>query len=75
MENIVEIKSLNLCVKEGKKEKVIFSDINAAACSSQFIALMFAGLTKKGLKRGDWRFLTEQEVAMLHMQAGSGEEL
>ena len=37
--------------------------------------VMFAGLTKKGLKRGDWRFLTEQEVAMLHMQAGSGEEL
>jgi 23S rRNA pseudouridine2605 synthase len=27
---------------------------------------MFAGLTKKGIKRGDWRFLTEQEVAMLH---------
>ena len=31
--------------------------------------VMFAGLTKKGLKRGDWRFLTEQEVAMLHMGA------
>ena len=29
--------------------------------------VMFAGLTKKGIKRGDWRFLTEQEVAMLHM--------
>ena len=29
--------------------------------------VVFAGLTKKGLKRGDWRFLTEQEVAMLHM--------
>ena len=29
--------------------------------------VMFAGLTKKGLRRGDWRFLTEQEVAMLHM--------
>ncbi len=31
--------------------------------------VMFAGLTKKGLKRGDWRFLTEQEVALLHMGA------
>ena len=31
--------------------------------------VMFAGLTKKGIKRGDWRFLTEQEVAMLHMGA------
>jgi len=29
----------------------------------------FAGLTKKNLKRGDWRFLTEQEVAMLRMGA------
>ena len=29
--------------------------------------VMFAGLTKKGLKRGDWRFLTEKEVAILHM--------
>ena len=27
----------------------------------------FAGLTKKGLKRGDWRFLTELEVNMLRM--------
>lgn len=31
--------------------------------------VMFAGLTKKGLKRGDWRFLTQQEVAMLHMDS------
>ncbi len=27
----------------------------------------FAGLTKKGLRRGDWRFLTENEVNMLRM--------
>lgn len=27
----------------------------------------FAGLTKKGLHRGDWRYLTEQEVNMLRM--------
>ena len=27
----------------------------------------FAGLTKKGLSRGDWRYLTEQEVNMLRM--------
>ena len=27
----------------------------------------FAGLTKKGLKRGDWRYLTEQEVNILRM--------
>jgi pseudouridylate synthase len=27
--------------------------------------VQFAGLTKKNLRRGDWRFLTEQEVEML----------
>jgi 23S rRNA pseudouridine2605 synthase len=29
----------------------------------------FAGITKKSLKRGQWRFLTEQEVAILRMGA------
>lgn len=29
----------------------------------------FAGLTKKGLRRGDWRYLTEQEVNVLRMGA------
>ena len=29
----------------------------------------FAGLTKKNLKRGQWRFLTEQEITMLQMGA------
>ncbi|MBE6287144.1 MAG: pseudouridine synthase [Mediterranea massiliensis] len=29
----------------------------------------FAGLTKKGLRRGDWRFLTEREVNLLRMGA------
>jgi 23S rRNA pseudouridine2605 synthase len=29
--------------------------------------VFFAGLTKKGLKRGDWRYLTEQEVNFLRM--------
>ena len=31
--------------------------------------VFFAGLTKKNLRRGDWRFLTEQEVNMLRMGA------
>ena len=31
--------------------------------------VQFAGLTKKGLRRGDWRFLTEKEVEMLRMGA------
>jgi 23S rRNA pseudouridine2605 synthase len=29
----------------------------------------FAGLTKKNVKRGDWRFLTQDEVNMLKMGA------
>ena len=29
----------------------------------------FAGLTKKGLSRGQWRFLTEKEISMLKMSA------
>jgi len=29
----------------------------------------FAGLTKKGLKRGQWRFLTDKEINMLKMNA------
>jgi len=29
----------------------------------------FAGLTKKGIKRGDWRYLTEGEVNLLRMGA------
>lgn len=29
----------------------------------------FAGLTKKGLNRGQWRFLTEREINMLKMNA------
>ena len=31
--------------------------------------VLFAGLTKKNVKRGDWRFLTQDEVNMLKMGA------
>ncbi|MBO4822521.1 MAG: rRNA pseudouridine synthase [Prevotella sp.] len=31
--------------------------------------VQFAGLTKKNVRRGDWRFLTEKEVEMLRMGA------
>jgi len=36
---------------------------------SKLDRVQFAGLTKKGLKRGDWRFLTQKEVEMLQMGA------
>lgn len=31
--------------------------------------VLFAGLTKKNLRRGDWRYLTEEEVNRLRMGA------
>jgi 23S rRNA pseudouridine2605 synthase len=31
--------------------------------------VFFAGLTKKGLTRGQWRFLTDREISMLKMGA------
>ncbi len=36
---------------------------------SKLDRVYFAGLTKKGLRRGDWRYLTEEEVQMLKMGA------
>ena len=38
-----------------------------AVLEADEINLLFAGLTKKRLRRGDWRFLTEKEVNMLRM--------
>ena len=29
--------------------------------------VFFAGLTKKGLRRGEWRYLTEQELSLIHI--------
>jgi 23S rRNA pseudouridine2605 synthase len=31
--------------------------------------VLFAGLTKKGLRRGEWRFLSEREIGFLKMGA------
>lgn len=35
--------------------------------------VLFAELTKKGLSRGEWRFLSEKEVGFLRMNVGKGE--
>ena len=53
-------------IHSGKNRIVrrIFESLGYRVCKLDRV--MFAGLTKKGIKRGDWRFLTEQEVAMLH---------
>ena len=44
-------------------EFVALYDVDAAD------RVLFAGLTKKNVRRGDWRFLTEREVNMLRMGA------
>ncbi|MDE5609401.1 MAG: rRNA pseudouridine synthase [Bacteroidales bacterium] len=36
--------------------------------------VLFAELTKKGLERGQWRFLTEKEVSFLQMNTGTEAE-
>ena len=37
--------------------------------------VIFAGLTKKDLARGRWRFLTEDEINMLKVMTGSGKKM
>ena len=63
----VDKKQVGIEIHSGKNRIVrrIFEALGYKVCKLDRV--MFAGLTKKGLKRGDWRFLTEQEVAMLHM--------
>jgi hypothetical protein len=60
-------KQVGIEIHSGKNRIVrrIFESLGYRVCKLDRV--MFAGLTKKGLKRGDWRYLTEQEVAMLHM--------
>ena len=59
-------KQVGIEIHSGKNRIVrrIFESLGYRVCKLDRV--MFAGLTKKGIKRGDWRFLTEQEVAMLH---------
>ena len=60
-------KQVGIEIHSGKNRIVrrIFESLGYNVCKLDRV--MFAGLTKKGIKRGDWRFLTEKEVAMLHM--------
>ena len=60
-------KQVGIEIHSGKNRIVrrIFESLGYKVCKLDRV--MFAGLTKKGIKRGDWRFLTEKEVAMLHM--------
>ena len=66
-------KQVGIEIHSGKNRIVrrIFEHLGYKVCKLDRV--MFAGLTKKGLKRGDWRFLTEREVGMLHMELGKSE--
>lgn len=60
-------KQLGIEIHSGKNRIVrrIFEHIGYEV--TKLDRVYFAGLTKKGVERGHWRFLTEQEITMLKM--------
>ena len=46
-----------------------FREVTPVALLEALDRVYFAGLTKKGLKKSDWRYLTEGEVNILKMGA------
>ena len=50
-----------------KKIYHVHLDKNLTKADTVLAVVDFAGLTKKGLRRGEWRYLTEQEVNFLRM--------
>lgn len=62
-------KQVGIEIHSGKNRIVrrIFESLGYKVTKLDRVA--FAGLTKKGIRRGDWRFLTEAEVNMLRMGA------
>ena len=65
----VEIQCESIEIHSGKNRIVrrIFESLGYRV--TKLDRVQFAGLTKKNLRRGDWRFLTEKEVDMLRMGA------
>ena len=52
------------------KNRVVRRIFEAVGCEVRALdRVYFAGLTKKGLKKGEWRYLTESEVNILKMGA------
>lgn len=62
-------KQIGLEIHSGKNRVVrrIFASLGYQVVKLDRV--YFAGLTKKNVRRGDWRFLTEKEVNMLRMGA------
>jgi 23S rRNA pseudouridine2605 synthase len=65
----VDKKQVGIEIHSGKNRIVrrIFESLGYKV--TKLDRVQFAGLTKKNLRRGDWRFLTEKEVDMLRMGA------
>lgn len=67
--NETDKKQIGIEIHSGKNRIVrrIFESLGYRV--TKLDRVQFAGLNKKGLRRGDWRFLTEKEVNMLRMGA------
>ncbi len=67
--NPADKKIVGIEIHSGKNRIVrrIFEHLNYRI--TKLDRVYFAGLTKKGLSRGQWRFLTEKEISMLKMSA------
>ena len=65
----VDKKQVGISIHSGKNRIVrrIFESLGYRV--SKLDRVLFAGLTKKNLRRGDWRYLTEEEVDKLRMGA------
>ena len=65
--SVTDKKQVGIEIHSGKNRIVrrIFESLGYKV--TKLDRVYFAGLTKKGLKRGDWRYLTEQEVNFLRM--------
>jgi 23S rRNA pseudouridine2605 synthase len=63
----VDKKQIGIEIHSGRNRIVrrIFERLNYKVVKLDRV--YFSGLTKKGLQRGQWRFLTNQEIAMLKM--------
>ncbi len=64
-----DAKKIGIEIHSGKNRVVrrLFEHLNYRV--TRLDRVYFAGLTKKNLKRGQWRFLSEREVSMLRMGA------
>lgn len=67
--NPADKKIVGIEIHSGKNRIVrrIFEHLNYRI--TKLDRVYFAGMTKKGLSRGQWRFLTEKEISMLKMSA------